>query len=257
MELGLQGKKVLITGANKGIGYAVAESFLAEGAYVCITGRDKVKLEKAVYRLGIKYSSSRLLAFEGDVLNKNEIDKLKVMILRNWGNVDIIIPNIGCGKSESSNVLNVDEWKRMFEVNLLGGVQLLDGFSKLLNVNGSIVMISSIVAREVFGSSIAYAASKGSILTLVKYLAKNMAQDGVRVNCVVPGNIRFPDGRWEELIKNDEAGVREMIEKNVPMQRFGKPEEIAAAVVFLASERASFITGAALVVDGGQTNTIG
>lgn len=258
MNLGLQDKCVLITGACQGIGLSTAEEFLKEGARVCITGRNELKLQKAEKYLSDRYSAKQMMTFCGDATQKDVIEKLFQLIKSEWRRLDVIIPNIGSGKPLDSNPLSADEWTRLFETNLLGGIRLIEAFQGLLKqYEGNIVMLSSIVSRQVFGTSYAYAASKNSVVTLVKYLAKDLAKDKVRVNCVLPGNVLFDGGRWEEIIHEKGQAVMDDINAIVPMQRFGKPEEIAAGIVFLASSRASFITGSLLTIDGGQTSIIG
>ena len=117
-------------------------------------------------------------------------------------------------------------------------------------------MISSLAACDRIEAPYAYAAAKEGVKVLTKYLADDYAERNVRVNCVIPGNVLFPGGRWEELMERDRSGTEKYIRENVPLRRFAKPEEVAAAVVFLASDRASFITGTSIIVDGGQKRGI-
>lgn len=258
MDLGLKNKRVLITGACQGIGLATAEEFLREGAVVWITGRDELKLQAAKRQLEKCCDSECVRAFCGDAANAEDIHRLLQMIEQEWDGLDVVVPNIGTGKPLDSNPLSMDEWNRLFEINLLGGIRLIEASLDLLKrCEGNIVMISSIVSRQIFGTSYAYAASKSSILTFVKYLAKDLAKDRVRVNCVLPGNVLFDGGRWEEIIAQREQETYESIHLTVPMQRFGRPEEIASGIAFLASSRASFITGSFLTIDGGQSSIIG
>lgn len=258
MELYLKNKRVLITGATQGIGLAAAKEFASEGAKVCITGRDKQRLEDAVEKIRRDNPEAEIIGYCGNLLNREDMLKMQGIIEDKWQTLDILIPNIGSGKPMAGDPLDSEEWNRLMRVNLLGGIEILQVFQDMLKENhGSIVMVSSIVAREVFGKSYAYAASKEAILVATKYLAKDMATYGVRVNAVLPGNVFFEGGRWEELITLDRQGVQATIDQTVPMKRFGKPEEIAKAIVFLSSDAASFITGASLVVDGGQTSAIG
>lgn len=258
MDLCLKDKRVLITGGTRGIGLATAEEFINEGAKVCITGRDSQRVSETIETLRQKVVGADAIGFCGNMLIHEDMLKLQVFIEEKWQAIDILIPNIGNGKPMSGDPLDIREWNRLLQVNLLGGIEILQLFQDMLKKNaGNIVMISSIVAKEVFGKSYAYAASKDAVLTATKYLAKDMAAYGVRVNAVLPGNVFFEGGRWEELLTIDEQGVRETIAQNVPMKRFGRPEEIAKAIVFLASDAASFITGSFLTVDGGQTSAIG
>lgn len=257
MNLELTGKHVLITGACQGIGLATADEFLKEGAEVCITGRNKEKVKSAEFFLKSKYPHERIMSFYGNAIEKEDIERLLYKIEKDWCGVDVIVPNIGSGKPLADNPLSIDEWSRMFETNLFGTVRLIDSFQKLLkSCQGNIVMISSIVAKQVWGASYAYAASKNAILSLVKYLAKDYASEGIRVNAVLPGNILFEGGRWEEIIADKTQKQINAICQSVPMNRFGKPEEIASGIVFLASAKASFITGSFLNIDGGQLSII-
>lgn len=254
----MKDKRVLITGATQGIGLATAKEFINEGAKVCVTGRDSKKVSKAIEILEQEVVDADVIGFCGNMLIHEDMLKLQAFIDEKWQGIDILIPNIGSGKPMSEDPLNIGEWNRLLQVNLLGSIEMLQLFQNMLRKSsGNIVMISSIVAKEVFGKSYAYAASKEAVLTVTKYLAKDMAVHGVRVNAVLPGNIFFKGGRWEELMAMDEQGVRETIAQAVPMKRFGRPEEIAKAIVFLASDAASFITGSFLTVDGGQTSAIG
>lgn len=258
MELSLKNKRVLITGATQGIGLSTAREFINEGAKVCITGRDREKVSKTVEALNLENFGVDSIGFSGDLLNREDMIRLHTFIKDKWQGIDILIPNIGSGKPMTEDPLDIGEWNRLLRVNLLGGIEILQIFQNMLKENkGNVVMVSSIVAKQVFGKSYAYAASKEAVLTAAKYLAKDMAVHGVRVNAVLPGNIFFEGGRWEELMAMDEQGVREIIARTVPMKRFGKPDEIAKAIVFLASDAASFITGSFLTVDGGQTSAIG
>lgn len=255
MDLNLENKVVLVTGSTKGIGLAIAEAYLKEGAIVYINGRSIETLNKVKLFLSEKYGE-RVFSYCGDLTDEGEQSKLCLQIEQEWGRIDVLVANIGCGKPKCKDPLDLIEWKHMMEVNLFGAVSITKSLLPLIerSANGSIVYISSIVALETLGTSYAYAASKNSLLILMKHLSKQLANKNIRVNVILPGNIKFPGGRWEELELENPCKVKEMLEKEVPIKRFGKPEEIADAVLFLSSERAGFITGATLVVDGGQTD---
>lgn len=254
MDLNIKDKVAFITASTKGIGFAVANSFLKEGARVIINGRSQQTLDSAYDNLGMTYNKDNILTICGDMTQEAEIELAKELITQCFGKIDILVPNLGSGKPISNNKLEIAEWKYMMDINLYSAVKLISAFLDLLKeqYESSIVMISSIAAYEKIGAPYAYAASKNSILTLTKYLATDYAEQGIRINAVVPGNIKYPTGRWEELLQKDEVGVNGYIEQNVPMKRFGRPEEIADMVVFLASERAAFMTGNTVVIDGGQ-----
>lgn len=254
MDLGLRNKKVLITASSQGIGFSTAESFLKEGANVLLSGRNEEKLKHSCGSLQKKYGRERVYCFCGDMTSKDIIAKCREYIGEIWGKLDILVSNLGSGKPTGDDRLDIKEWEFLVDVNLLSAVRIIREFSEMLSLggNGNIILISSIVAYERMHAPYAYAASKSAVRTLSNYLAGDLAGKSIRVNCVVPGNVMFPGGRWEELYKSNMDGVKSYIDAEVPLKRFGKPEEIADAIVFLASERARFITGAELVIDGGQ-----
>lgn len=254
MDLGLAGKKVLITASSGGIGFATADSFLREGADVLLNGRNEEKLLQSYGILQQKYGTGRVYYFTGDMTQETVIIQCRDYVQKVWKKIDVLVPNLGSGKPISESRLDIKEWKAHIDVNLLSAVQVIRVLMELLpsGSNGSIILLSSITACERMNAPYAYAAAKNAVRTLCNYLAGDLADKAIRVNCVVPGNIFFPGGRWEELYNADKGGTEKYINTTVPMKRFGKPEEIADAIVFLASERAGFITGAELVIDGGQ-----
>lgn len=258
MELGLKGKRVLVTGSSQGIGFAVAEAFLQEGASVILNARNECKLIQAYDCLHVKYPKEEVSCFAGDMTSKQDILALKEYIVREGKGLDIVIPNVGTGKARAENPLDMEEWERLFSVNLFGTVRLLDHLIDFLKEGkeSSIVFISSVAAKEISKAPYAYAAAKEAILVLAKRLSTDLASYQIRVNSVLPGNIVFEGGRWEEILASNHEETMRMIESTVAMKRLGRPEEIASAVVFLASVKSSFITGSSLVVDGGQLKGI-
>ncbi|MCM1251838.1 MAG: SDR family oxidoreductase [Clostridium sp.] len=254
MDLGLTNKKVFVTASSQGIGYSIAESFLREGACVLLNGRNEKKLQHNYEALQKRYGTEKVYSFVGDITKENVILQCQEYIESLWGKLDILIPNLGSGKPVGVNRMDIVEWETLLNVNLISAVNVVRAFVDMLtlNDNSSIIFISSIAACERIAAPYAYAASKNAIRTLSNYLSGDLAEKSIRVNCVVPGNIMFAGGRWEELYNNAKDDIDAYINTSVPLKRFGKPEEIADAVVFLASERARFITGAELVIDGGQ-----
>lgn len=257
MDLGLGGKKVFITGSTRGIGFTTAKGYLQEGANVILNGRDEDRLRHVVEDLQELYPG-RVEGIFADITTPEGTDRTVSFVSDKFGSLDILVCNLGNGKPSSKNVLEAAEWTRFYDVNVIGNVSILDKIYPLLKLPdfASVVLISSIVAKQNASAPIGYAAAKQAILVITKYLSKQWASDGIRVNCVMPGNIKFEGGRWEELIAGDPDGVEKYINNNVPMKRFGKPEEIADAILFLSSSRASFITGSTLVVDGGQLDVV-
>ena len=255
MDLKLKDKVILITGSSRGIGKAIALSFLTEGAKVIITGRDENSLNNTYSELSNQYSKDYIHSYRGDMTQIADITNCLDSGVKKFGKIDILVANIGTGKSKPGLEADRREWERIFNLNIMGSINAVRAIVPIMkkNSSGNIIFISSIAGREALGAPITYSVAKASLISLSKNLAHLLAKDNIRVNVVAPGNIIFKGGRWEEIIKEKPNIIEDYIKKSVPMRRFGKPEEIADAVVFLASERASFITGACLVVDGGET----
>ena len=253
MDMQLENRKVFVTASSAGIGKAIAEVFLQEGALVCINGRNKQKLICLELGLQEQYGKERVLSVSGDMSEEAAIINACQYIQRQWGKIDILIGNLGTGKPVTEKKLDIVEWQHMMDKNLFSCVRLLENAETILqNDGGSIVLISSLGAYDRIEAPPAYAAAKKGILSLIKYMSVIYAQRGIRINGVAPGNVFYEGGRWEELLHRDKDSVRNYIEQEVPIKRFGKTKEIADAVVFLASERSSFTTGSILNVDGGQ-----
>ena len=257
MDLELKGKRVFITASSGGIGLATAEAFLHEGAHVIINGRDEDRLCSEKERLEKDFGSN-VEFFCGDMSDREDIFAVVEFIKKRFGALDIFVANLGSGRPELSNQLEESEWRRFYNINVSGTVELLNRLYTTLRLgkNPCVTLLSSVIARGAASAPVGYAAAKSSIRILGKYLSRMWAEDGIRVNCILPGNIYFTRGRWEELLRNDPDGVEMYIKSSVPMKRFGRAEEIADAIVFISSARAGFITGAELVVDGGQSVTI-
>ncbi len=258
MRTGLTGKKVIITASTNGIGYASARMFLEEGASVIINGRNADILNKRCDALKIEFGNQKVFGFCGDAASAEDILALKEYALKVFGKIDCLIANAGSGKPVASHRLESVEWETGIQQNLFSAVKIIHELEDMWEEpeGGSIVMLSSLAAYDRIGAPYAYAAAKDGIRVFTKYLSDDYAARNIRVNCVVPGNVWFPGGRWEELMEADREGTEKYIQDHVPLKRFARPEEVAAAVIFLASDLASFITGTSLLVDGGQKRGI-
>lgn len=255
MKLGLEGRTVFISGASRGIGLAIARAFLAEGASVAITGRDAARLEAARVSLAADFDGAQLIAIAADMADEAQIaaalDRTEQML----GPIHAAVANAGTGKSVSGLALRKADWIASLEANLMTGVLLASALLPRLVARGagSLTFISSVAGLEALGAPIPYAAAKAGLQAAMSSYACLAGPSGVRVNAVAPGNVLFPGGTWEIKLAEQQDSVEAMIRAQVPLARFASPAEIADMVIFLASERASFVTGATMVVDGGQT----
>ena len=256
MDLNLNSKRVLITGSSRGIGYSIAKSFLNEGANVILVARGEKELASAHEKLSKLYNKDKINFFVADCTNETSIKTLYKFTLKTLLGIDILINNIGDGRGSQSTFPSNKEWSYSLEKNFNSALLTCEIFiEELKKSSGNIVFISSIAGMEVIGAPIEYSVSKTAIFSLAKNLSVKLA-DKVRVNVVTPGNVFFSGGEWERKLKENPHKIKKLINTVVPMKRFGTPDEIANAVIFLSSEKASFITGSNIVVDGGQTSGI-
>lgn len=260
MELGLKGSRVLVTGSSQGIGLGIASSFVREGANVVLTGRSDQAIAVAKGILAAEFSVDRVSTFVGDLSLSAIRDGLLEFLAEDG--LDHLVCNIGSGKSVPILEENDDEWRRMLEINLVLATQTVSSLLPALaksspsRANKSLTFIGSICGQEAIGCPLAYSSSKAALRAYARNLVRPLSKKGIRVNTITPGNVLFKGSTWETKIAKDSLGVQEMLGREVPLNRFGTVEEIADAVVFLASDKASFITGANLFVDGGQTRGI-
>jgi 3-oxoacyl-[acyl-carrier protein] reductase len=253
MDLNLTGARCLITGSSRGIGRAIAEVLLREGARVGITGRHQDALNAARLELEKEFGGDNLRSYRADMSDRSSIEQVIRSCCDDLGGIDIAIANVG----PASRPDGAGDWESLLQANLMSAVHLIDICMPRLEITkGSIVVISSIAGLEALGAPAPYVAAKLGLLGLVKEVARSSASKGVRVNAVAPGNVLTAGGNWEAKLSRDRNAVMTYIEGQVPMKRFGTPIEIANAVAFLASPVSSFTTGACLTVDGGQTRRI-
>src|SRR3990167_3909640 len=257
MDLKLKNKVAFIAGSSRGIGQGIAAAFLEEGCKTVITGRDKLALNRAKEIFEEKFGDEKVMAIGVDLSKEADLKKALNDTIEKWGQLDCIVISIGSGKSTSGWVINNEEWNRVLDLNVGTSVRIATAalsFIKKTKI-GSIVFIASIAGLETTQAPLAYSAAKAALVNYASNLSRLVAEYGIRVNCVAPGNILFPGGSWESHIQQREKEVNAYIRNEVPQNRFGTVEEIADVVTFLSSERASFVTGACWVVDGGQTRT--
>lgn len=254
MDLALAGKVVFVAGSSRGIGKGIARVFLDEGANVILTGRDPETLQATSTELAVG-REDRVAMFCGDLSSEAPIREAHRQTTGRWGGVDVLVCNVGSGTGRAGWRLSGADWESLFEINFWSAVRQVEVFlpEMVAAASGCILFISSIAAIETLGAPLPYGAAKAALERYSKDLARQVAAHGVRVNTIAPGNVLFPGGSWQRKLDGDSERVRQMIAHEVPLGRFGEPEEIGAVAAFLASRRARFITGACLVADGGQT----
>lgn len=256
MDLGLEKKTAFISGSSQGIGLSIAETFLKEGANVAISGRDARKLDSVSTVLGSNYGEDRVMTVAGDMTDEDVIRDALGQVADHFNGLDCVVANLGSGRSKSGWELERSDWQDMADVNFFSAMSLAGMAVPHLQQrdNPTITFVSSIAGCEAIPAPIPYSAAKSALQHAAKNLSRQLGPLGIRVNTVAPGNVLAPGGTWERKLAEDHEAVDTYITREVPLGRLGGPEEIADVVVFLASQRARFVTGAVWVIDGGQTH---
>nr|WP_255640058.1 SDR family oxidoreductase [Pseudalkalibacillus hwajinpoensis] len=249
--MNLENKRVLITGGSKGIGKSIAKAFYEEGAKVGICGRNREDLEMAKDEIG-----PNLALFEADVTDERKRVQLLDSFIMEFGSIDILINNAGGSNGGAIMETNLSEFHKAMDLNFYSAVHLSQLSAEKMKElgEGVIVNISSIFGRE-SGGKPTYNNSKAAMISFTKAMGDELIQDGVRVNGVAPGAILHPSGNWQKRMEENPEKIAQFVEKEIPGGRFGTPEEVANAVIFLASDKASWIVGATITVDGGQSKS--
>ncbi len=242
----LEGKIALVTGGNSGIGLATAKQFANEGAYVFITGRREPELAAAVKEIG-----RNVTGVQGDVSNLDDLDRLFAQIKREKGKLDIVFANAGVAKYAPFGTITEEHYDSIFGINVKGLLFTVQKALPLLPDGASIILNASIVAIKGLSSNSVYSATKAAVRSFARTWTTDLKDRRIRVNAVSPGPIETPG--LNDLVVSTGAGEErlKMISNNVPLGRLGTPNEIAKAVVFLASDDSSYVTGTELFVDGG------
>jgi 3-oxoacyl-[acyl-carrier protein] reductase len=254
MNLGLKDKIVIVTGASRGIGRAIALGFAAEGAKLSICGRTPETLDAAV--ADIKAQGAEVFSKPADVTDGAQAETFVQETLDTYGQIDVLVNNVGGSRWTPTLEISDREWYELLDLNLVSAARMSRAVLPTMQKqsSGAIIMISSIYGRE-GGGHVTYNAAKAAEISLAKSLAKEFAPDNIRVNSVAPGSILFPGGGWARRMEADPEAMAAFVASDMPLGRFGKPEEIADVVVFLASDRASLVTGACINVDGCQSRS--
>ncbi len=242
----LNNKIAVITGGSTGIGLATAQRFIADGAQVVITGRNEEALELAVAELG-----DRVTGIPGDVANLEDLDRLFAQVQTQYGRIDVLFANAGIAPFVPFEAATEDHFDRLFNINVRGLFFTVQKALPLLSEKASIILNASVVAQSGLPNTSVYSATKAAVRSLGRTLAAELSPRGIRVNVVSPGLTQTPLVGKLGLSKDELETFGAKMVQQTPLGRPGKPEEIAATAAFLASDEASFFTGADLVADGG------
>lgn len=267
MNMDLQGRVALVTGASRGIGKAIALALAGAGCRVAICARGAAELQRASEE--IEHAARQAWAGAEtkvvvepvvvDLVRRDAAADFVAQAAHALGAADVLINNVGGSRRKSFDETTDADWDDLLELNLLAGLRVTRAVIPAMKQRrrGAIVFISSIWGREAgMPDSSLYVTTKAAVNAASKMMAVDLAPYGIRVNTIAPGSIRFPGGSWDRRARDDPQGIREFVDRTMPLGRFGTVEEIAAAALFLVSDQASLVTGACLAVDGGQGKSL-
>jgi 3-oxoacyl-[acyl-carrier protein] reductase len=251
MQLDLSEKVALVTGSSKGIGLAIGKILHAEGCRVVLNGRNPADLSTATSML------SGSIGVLGDVTRPFEAQKIVSEVLNTLGRLDILVCNVGGGRSVPPGHETTDEWQRVFALNLWSTTNSVEAArDALVASKGAIVCISSICGLEVIhGAPVTYSAAKAALHAYIRGIARPFGEQGVRINAVALGNILFDGSVWSHKLAEDKQAVRSMLEKDVSLGSLGAPADVASLVAYLVSPRSGFASGSVWTLDGGQAHS--
>jgi NAD(P)-dependent dehydrogenase (short-subunit alcohol dehydrogenase family) len=248
MSKKLEGKIALVSGGSSGIGLATAERFVAEGAHVYITGRRSLELEASVRKIG-----RNVTAVQGDASKLPDLDRLFAQIKREEGGLDTIFANAGIGSFLPLGAITEEQYHASFDLNVKGTIFMVQKALPLLRDGGTIVLNASTSASEGMAAFSVYAASKAAVRNLARGWATDLKDRKIRVNAISPGVVITPAYKLGGFSDEQIQAFAAQMATRIPLGRTGDVDEIAKAVVFLASDDSSFVNGIELVVDGGMT----
>jgi NAD(P)-dependent dehydrogenase (short-subunit alcohol dehydrogenase family) len=236
-------KVVVITGGTDGIGLVTAKAFVAEGAHIYVTGRRQERLDEAVAEIG-----HGAVGVQGDVVHSTDLDRLYAQIGRDHGRVDVVFANAGVSESAAIGGIEEDHVDRVFDINVKGTVFTVQKALPLMSSGGAVVLAGSGAGSKGFASLSIYSATKAAIRSFARTWTADLKGRGIRVNVVSPGMVLTPA---MQTYLRDNAGAEDWMRQAIPFGRLAQPDEVAKAVLFLASDESSFVGGEELLVDGG------
>ena len=254
MDLGLTGKVAVITGGSRGLGLAAAKALIAEGSHVVICARGEEQLQKSAKEIqAAAVSGARVVSVAADVSTDAGVTRVVDAAVKEFGRIDVLVNNVGSAKGADLEGTTDADWQEAFDQTLFPAIRMSRAaVPHLRTQGGAIVIVSSIFGREA-GGRMTYNAVKAAEISLTKSLAQQLAKAQIRVVSVAPGSILFEGGSWWKRQQSDPEGIARFVKQELPFGRFGTPEEVGAAIAFLASPKASWISGTTVVVDGCQS----
>ena len=257
MQLDLSDKVAVVTGSSRGLGLASARALAAEGCRVCVCARGAERLEEAKAEVAAAAGSAdRVLAVQADVSTPDGVQRVLDRTVETFGGLDVLVNNVGRAAGTDLIGTSDAEWQAAFDETLFPAIRASRAAVPHMRQRGggAIVMIASIWGRE-SGGRMTYNAVKAAEISLAKSLAQQLACDNIRVNSIAPGSILFPGGSWHRRQQAEPEAIAQFVARELPFGRFGRSDEVGAVVAFLASPRASWISGACLPVDGCQSKS--
>jgi 3-oxoacyl-[acyl-carrier protein] reductase len=260
MNLGLKDKYALVTGGSHGIGRAIAFALADEGCNVAICSRSKGRIDTTLHFLkgkGVDY-----IGIQADVMNKLDIERVMNEVVKRWGTLHVLVNNVGGGGRWGNDIVEETKeevWLEVYDKNVMAAIRFTNKAIPFMRKQkwGRVVTITSIFGRE-GGGRPWFSMAKTAQTAMMKALAMKhyLTKDNITFNSVAPGAIMIPDTGWEREVRKNPEEIRELLEREFPLERFGLPEEVANVVTFICSEKASLLNGVSIPVDGSQSKSI-